>query len=258
MGRAKGLWVALAALALTACGPGAALDGLVDGGRAKAVAAPAGDLLMLADGRRLRLAGIEAPQPGQPYAEAARAALAKLAVGRELELLYDAPGRGEAAQLRERRTRRWLQAALLEAGAARVRTTGDDRAMAHEMLNAEARARLAGRGLWKLADYRVALPAEIGRDARGFQLVEGRIVKIGRSRGRTYLDFSDDYLNSLSVEAPAAIEAEFALAGRPIDGLVGQRVRVRGPVGGLRMRIEHPEAVELLNAPRPKTKTPGG
>ena len=65
---------------------------------------------------------------------------------------------------------------MLEAGDARVRTWADNRALARPMLDAEARARLKGRGLWALPAYQVRLPDEAAARPFGFQLVEGRVV----------------------------------------------------------------------------------
>ena len=49
------------ALLLGGCGTEVALDGLADGGRGVVAEAVSGDAVRLADGRTVRLAGVEAP-----------------------------------------------------------------------------------------------------------------------------------------------------------------------------------------------------
>jgi endonuclease YncB( thermonuclease family) len=242
---------------LSACGPDLALDALAPGGHGRVAGTPAGDALVLAGGGQVRLAGVEAPKGDEPYAAESRAALSRLALGREVELLQggareDAYGR-TLAQVRDTRRRLWLQGALLRDGAVRVRTYADDRAMAAPMLLAEARARAAHRGLWALPAYRVRLPQEVAQDQRGLVVLEGRVRSVLRDGGRLRLDF---------VEAPAGLAAEiprtawdaFAAAGLAPQALAGRLLRLRGgvrPSGGGRpvLWLDHPEQVERLAAP---------
>jgi hypothetical protein len=48
--------------------------------------------------------------------------------------------------------------------------------------------------------------------------------------------------------------ADFDTAGKAPQQLIGKLVRLRGPIrwgpGGLALRLDHPEQVELLNQPR--------
>lgn len=206
-----------------------------------------GDVVVLASGLVVKLAGLDAPRRDAPYADQARATLQDMVDGREVELLYggakrDAYGRA-LAQVRLVKGRRWVQDALLRAGAARVRTYADNRALARRMLDAEARARADGKGLWR--SYRVLLPEEVTRNTDGFQIVEGRVRRSGDAYGRLYLDFGADG-RGFSVEIPAKAERDFAQAGLSPQALRGRLVRVRGLVSGEVMRLDHPEAVELL------------
>ena len=142
--------------------------------------------------------------------------------------------------------RLWLEGALLDAGAARVRTTAAGRALARAMLEREAVARGAKRGLWALEAYQVRLPTELDPREGGFQIVEGRVAKAGETRGLAYLDFSRNWRDALSVEIPAASLKDFRSAGIDPLRLESRLIRVRGEVQGLRMTVDHPEAVELL------------
>ena len=133
---------------------------------------------------------------------------------------------------------------MLEAGEARVRTYSDNRAMARPMLAAEAQARRAARGLWAEPAYRVRLAGEA---APGFQLVEARVtgaIPVGEDVGLT---FSGGRMTGL---VPARALHDFDSAGAAPAGLVGRLVRVRGFLrSDLRMRLDHPEAIERLTEP---------
>jgi micrococcal nuclease len=116
----------------------------------------AGDLLRLADGRAVRLAGIRVPAgdaedpSAARFAEKARAALRRLLESQAItlglaEAPYDRYGR-LVAQI-ERGDGPWLQGALLERGLAQVQTRPGEAARAAAMLALERSARAAGRGL---------------------------------------------------------------------------------------------------------------
>jgi hypothetical protein len=122
-----------------------------------------------------------------------------------------------------------------------VRTFADNRALAAQMLEREAKARAAGRGLWALPYYQVRLPWEV-RGVRGFQIVEGKVSAV-RPVGE---GFELDLQGHLAVDVPGRAAADFVSAGKPIPELAGRLVRVRGTVRGGSMRIDHPEAVEVL------------
>jgi len=243
--------VIIAVLALAGCGEAVDLDRLAAGPRLKIVAAVSGDTVKTADGTEVRLAGVEAPRAGEAYAEPARALLQGLVAGQEVELAYggarqDPSGRA-VAHVRLTRSRRWLEGELLRAGAARVRTYGDNRALAARMLAAEAEARWAKRGLWAAPAYEVRLPEEITPGMRGLQIVEGRVLRAGEARAIAYLDFAQDWRQGVSVHVPRAALDDFHLAGRhPLD-LQGRLVRVRGTIReGRVLWIDHPEALEIL------------
>ena len=229
-------------LLLAGCGRAPGLAQLAAGERARVAEVRAGDVVVLDSGLAVKLAGITAPHGEEPYASEARDALSKMAEGQAVELSYGGARRDAydraLAQVRVAKSGRWLQGALLEAGAARVRTFADNRAMAAPMLEAEARARAARRGLWALAAYRVKLPNEVDDRDRAFQIVEGRV----RGAGPSFLDFG-----GLRAEVAPSAERDFAAAGKAPESLGGRLVRVRGSVGwGGAMRLDHPEQVEML------------
>ena len=242
--RSSALGVLVCAV-LLACSPAPKLEQLARGEAGHVAQVRSGDVLVLDSGLVVRLAGLEAPGRDEPGAEAATAALRALASGHEVTLFYggarrDAYGRA-LAHVRRKDGRLWLQGAMLEAGEARVRTYSDNRALIGPMLAAEARARLAGHGLWTDPTWRVRLAEEA---AVGFQLVEGRVARSAPAHEDLALTFSRGRLTAV---IPRHAWRDFDSAGAAPAGLVGKLVRIRGYVGpDLRMRLDHPETVEIL------------
>ncbi len=241
-----------AGLILAACGgdDGGALDGLPQGREGRVTRVLSGDVIELDGKEQVRLAGVLAPVGDAPYAAASTQALQALVGGRRVTLFFGGARKDRldrtVAQVQDADSRRWIEGAMLDAGAARVRTTPDDRSAAKPMLAREAAARRAGRGLWTIPLYEVRLPDEIGPDEGGFMLVEGRVRRVGEGRQALYLDFSDDWRDVLSVVVPRSALRALRTAGvDPLD-LPGRLIRVRGVVEGRRLWVDHPEQIEVL------------
>ncbi|MBM3489990.1 MAG: hypothetical protein FJX68_05995 [Alphaproteobacteria bacterium] len=159
------------------------LDRLASGGSARVVEAIDGDTVVLADGRQVRLVGIQAPKlplgradfPAWPLAPEAKTRLESLALGRPVSLLHggrrtDRHGRVLAHLRREDGL--WLQGEMLRSGLARVYTFADNRALAAEMLALEGEARAARRGLWGHPFYAIRRHDALSGVVDSFQLVE--------------------------------------------------------------------------------------
>ena len=248
--KADGLLAFLILMPLAACGDSAGLERLSRGEEGRVVEVRSGDVLALDNGLVVRLAGLQAPRADEPGAEAARADLEKRALGKRVALYYGGARRdgfGRAlAQVRLEDGRQWVQGALLEDGVARERTFADNRALAGPMLDAEAKARQAKRGLWGAGAYQVRLPQEVTARIEGFQIVEGRVRSAFPGRDGYAVDM-EGARDGFSVEITRPAAADLAAAGHRPQSLVGKLVRVRGAIGrdGL-MRVDHPEAVEVL------------
>jgi micrococcal nuclease len=232
---------ALLVLLLAGCGDGGALDRLAPVGHGRVVEVITGDLVILDDGEAVKLAGLASLPRRDPYGEQARAALDTLVLGEDVELLSGGAARDpfgrRVAHLRLKG--QWVQGEMLEAGAARVRTFSDNRALAAEMLEREARARTTGRGLW--AAYQVRLPSEV-RLSHGFEIVEGRVSAVRRIGRGFELDVA-----GLRADIPARAASDFEAAGKAAPSLAGTLIRIRGTVRqGPSMRLDHPEALEVL------------
>lgn len=118
-----------------------------------------GDSIRLADGREVRYLGIDAPElygpDGRPapWAEAAKAANARLVEGRRVRLLAgkDEPDRDRYGRLLRHvyRGRLWVNGQLVAMGLARVRRSGSSDPRAVRLQRLEAAARRRRRGLWR-------------------------------------------------------------------------------------------------------------
>jgi micrococcal nuclease len=227
-------------------GESAAVDAVVDGGE-----------VVLADGRHVRLAAIEAPHPATahsrswPYAGEARTALEKLVVGRRVELRFA----GNHGDRHDRIVahvfigKRWVQGEMIRRGLARVASTADNRRGVTELLAREDRARQARHGIWRDRFYAVRAADEAGRYAGSFQIVEGTVVDTAMVDGQLFVNFAADWRSGFSLKLAPETLRLFRAEGIDAATLKGERVRVRGWIsGGARPVIDvtHPEQIERL------------
>jgi endonuclease YncB( thermonuclease family) len=229
-------------------------------------AALGADTVRLGDGRVVRLAGIVGPRP--PLAgrgrdldlgelsETARARLAALASDWEFSLARrgtDRHGRtvGHLVRVVDRVS---LAATLVGEGLAKVVPDGDACARGH--LDLEARARAAERGLWREAALKpfAAVDHGLAGEQGSYAIVEGRVVSVGRSGTRTYLNFGTDLRRDFAVVIDDKSRAAIEAAGFGPAKLDGKTIRVRGlvtaldPSGrdGARIAITMPEQIEWV------------
>ncbi len=201
-------WAAGADPAVDPCGPA--------GGASVAVAdAIDGDTLLLADGRKVHVAGVEAVKVAAgdastaALAEEAKREAARLA-GEGMVSVSPAPaapdryGRLHAAvRLADGRS---LAVMLVTAGFARVRLFPNEKPCLANLLAAEAEARAANKGLWALPAFAVrraddpSLQAQTGL----YELVEGRVAAVGHGKYMVFLDFGRDYRRDFSIMVPQA------------------------------------------------------
>lgn len=207
-----------------------------------------GDSVRLADGREVRLIGINAPEfgrdgrPDQPLAAAARERLAALVAGRTVRLDYD----------RERFDRHGrllayvhtadgtdVQQLLLHEGLAWFVAVPPNVSRLAPYREAERRARDAGRGVWAVPQY---APVAAERLAQGgFQRITGTVRSVRRRGAELRLRLAD----SAYLVLPAAGH------GFPEPpALLGRRVLARGWVAEYKktfvLRITHPAMLEVL------------
>jgi endonuclease YncB( thermonuclease family) len=212
-----------------------------------------GDSLVLADGRELRLIGVNAPEmgrdgaPEQPLARAARTLLASLVEGRTVKLVYE-PERHD----RYRRVlahvmftdaegaERSAEEALLARGLAWMVAIPPNVGWVSRLQAAEAEARRAGRGVWQDPGLAPRAAEQLDESATGFRLVSGTIRRLGQSRHLLYFELAPRFTLAVPREDWGRY---FTVLGRP-EQLVGRSLVARGWVTqherGLRLRVAHP------------------
>jgi micrococcal nuclease len=158
-----------------------------------------GDTVVLADGRHVRLIGVNAPErahdgrPAEPLADEAAAMLKGLVEGRSVGLAYEAQRLDRHGRtLAHLRTPDGgdVQRRLLEAGLAVAVAVSPNLAHLDEYLRAERHARGQGAGLWSDRYYAPRRADNLGPRDTGFRFLRGTIQGIGRSRRYIYLDLA--------------------------------------------------------------------
>ena len=212
----------------------------------------------------VRLAEIDAPDPAR-----AAGAVEALAMGRRARLYYGgarrdrydralahvrlAPG-GDDAESPAGGEGVWLQAALVEMGAARVMPYADNHARTEALLALEAAARESGRGFWAEEEFAVrdTDPDALAQHVGSAQIIEGRVLEAAETRGgRIYLNFGADYRTDFTILIESGDVDAFGV--EELLELVGRRVRVRGWLAdenGPMIRLDHPARLEVLDPPR--------
>ncbi len=251
-----GRWVVFLCLTwVAACGAPSPLPDMQPGEKGRVVKVIDGDALVLNTGQSVRLVSIEAPalrprgrEPDSYSVESARA-LEDMVLGREVQLYY--PG-----LTRDRYDRAlahvvttdaggpqiWLNRAMIEQGAARVRLYPDTAARGGEFLELEAEARAARIGLWKKQVYAVRNVAGLAPDERGFMLIE---MTLGRR-----LEPRGEYASRRACDRAllgSDIRLEIRRAASTSCGLAeGSRVMIRGWFSNGRIDLTYPRHLELL------------
>lgn len=207
---------------------------------------------ILADGRRVRLASIQAPRSGQPFATQAKDRLVALLAGSRVELALADKGTDRHGDVLAHvfvGQGEWVQRALIADGLARVHTRADMRRCAGPLLKAEDEARTAKRGLWADAFYSVRTSDELGRDIGTFQLVEGKVAAVAVRRNRVFVNFGPDYRTDFTVTISPSDRKRLATERIDPTAWTGKRVRVRGWLSlqnGPEIELTHPEQIQIL------------
>lgn len=249
----RGVDIAIFLFCFVLCTPQAFACKLAKGESVVIAAVTDDAILELTDGRSVRLAGVEVSQSAAAHFEGL--------VGQRVTLRYgdariDRYGRVLAfVMLQEGGS---LQERLIEDGAARVAPSRDMRLCAGRLLDAEARARRAGRGIWNDPAYAVRQADDIAALERlegGYQLAEGVVKAVSNVRGRIYINFGEDWREDFTVTVAPADAKLFK--GEPWARLVGKnpelagtKIRVRGYIAryyGPGITVTVPEQIELLD-----------
>jgi len=214
-------------------------------------------ILVLRDGRPLRLEGIR-----MPHADGGRAphelddqsyqALNTLADNQDLVAHSVWPKEDRYDRVRSQvftKDGTWLQLELLRQGLARVDISPDRGECYSELYAAEGEARAAHAGIWALPAYAIRTPDTLQNDVGTFQIVFGKVLTAEVKDGRAYLNFGPDWKTDFTVTiSPDDLKA-FRRMGVDPMGYQGRLVRVRGIVqwlNGPEIEIGNPKQIELL------------
>ncbi len=220
--------------------------------------------LLLADGRRASLAGLEFPRSVGAARDAALTRLIAWLEGAQVfvEPLATAPDRwgNLPAQVIAASSEKpsaplvSVGVALLGEGLARYRPDRAVAPCAKAFLQAEARPRAQQAGAWAEdpeIDASTASEAtlEALADKKGMTVLAGRVASIGETTGAMYLNFG----KNRGREACAVISRKnmpiFLAQGWILRSLLGRRIRIRGLIetnNGPRIEISSPAEIELL------------
>lgn len=209
-----------------------------------------GDSLRLADGRELRMIGINAPEfgrqgaPDETLAAAARDRVAALVEQRRVRLRYG-PERhdryGRTLAYVELPDGRDLQEILLSEGLAWFVAVAPNVAHVNDYRVTEAEARGRRRGVWGREEYR-PVPAEaLTSEHTGFRRVSGTVRAVRRRGERLELRLAPRVWLIVPRSIGGALEPP----------VLGKQVLARGWLAeyknSLRMRITHPSMLELTS-----------
>jgi hypothetical protein len=224
--------------------------------------------LLLDDGRRVVLAGLEFPAQNEKDAAQRAKALARLSslvTGEQIFLaeLSSAPdrwGRRPASAFASDSARPEaplisLAAAMLKEGFARFRPDPAAVDCAKFYQAAEAPARERRLGVWATEPAIVfprdgALSTQGLADEKGLVVITGTVQSIGETRRAAYLNFGRRGDDKFAIMISKRNFAIFEAGGVTPLALKGRRVRVRGLIetyNGLRMEIASPAELELLD-----------
>ena len=175
------------------------------------------ETVQLDDGSEVRIIGALGPRardavanPGEwPAEQEAIAALTDLVLGHSVKLAYggrrtDRYGRHLAQLFVEKDGEsQWVQGEMLAKGQARFYGLLDNFSCAQELLAHEAQARAQRIGIWSVALYRpkqAALINVLMALRSSFQIVEGRIANVSRTKSAVYLNFGQDWKTDFTIK----------------------------------------------------------
>lgn len=198
--------------------------------------------LVLADGREVRLAGLDQASLRLPPLVGTAATL----------IAATGPDRHGALRGALYIDGRDLASDLAARGLARIRPAIGDESCYTELMTAEDNARRARLGLWADPGYAVAdaaAPEAVARHADGFAIVAGRVLHVGVTKTTVWIDFGKIWREDVTLAIPAKQWPRFEASGLSAAVLEGSYIRARGIVtmrDGPRIEITEPAAIEQV------------
>lgn len=236
-----------------------------------------GQTLRLEDGSGVRMIGALSPEAPRwwkgekpwPPAQRARRVLEELIGTSKIELRFagdearlDRHGRFLAQLFILRGVERiWAQGEMIRRGFALAYSFKGHRACARDLQAFEIQARARRVGLWRSGKSTVIdakSVATLSKRRGAFQIVEGRVLSVGRTRKWSFLNFGADWHTDFTVAIRAGDRAAFRGSDITLDRLAGKNVLVRGWIGrwnGPVIKATHPEQIMIVEEAG-ETETP--
>lgn len=187
--------------------------------------------LRLADGREVRLAGLE---PVAEQREAGVAYLRAAALGHRVVLhaaddMPDRYGR-QPAYVVLKQGGELVQARLLAGGHALVGIGATSAECLQQLRAAEEAGRMAAAGVWVALDVikNAANSGDILSRIGRFTIVEGKVTSVREVGSTVYLNLAGRWTRGFAVTISRRMVGVFEAAGLSPKSLTGQRIRVRG------------------------------
>lgn len=242
-----------------------ACETLKPGPKGRVVEVTDGDTVLLDNGDKIRLIGMQAPKlplgrvgfEKWPLADEAQAFLYDFAMGEDVRIYYggarkDRHGRVLGHMFIDDDKNKWAQRAVIEAGLARVYSFSDNRHCLDELMVAERQARADRLNIWQHEYYKLRdahKPQQLEKRQGHYELVEGRIFGVGDTAHRVYLNFGRDWKTDFTAVIDRRAVKHFDEAGIDLNKLDDAFVRIRGWIDindGPRIDVTHPEQIEIL------------
>lgn len=220
-----------------------------------------GDTLRLADGNKLRVIAINAPElagrnrAAQPLADQARRAASEFLAGSErVGVVFDQDRRDRYGRLLAfvyRADGQSLSAHLLARGLAWQVVVPPNEAHWRCLRRHEQWARQQGLGVWGAAEYQALPASQLSRQDTGFARVQGVVRAVQRSRSGWWLQLDrlavqltyQDMANFEGVNPADWLNQPLLIRGWVIDRSTSSAVQKHG-FSPLMMRLRHPAMLE--------------
>ncbi|NOQ65022.1 MAG: DUF4124 domain-containing protein [Methyloprofundus sp.] len=212
-----------------------------------------GDTVLLADGRKIRLLGINTPEvehrnkTAQVGGDAARKWLTQKILGTKVRLEFDQQKRDKykrylAHIFTEQKVH--INAELVRLGFASTNVFPPNLKYVAALQAAEQVAESQYLGIWGYPAYQTKLASELNnKNRRGWQRIIGTVTHIKQTRKNTYLEISTHF--------NIRIHQKHRLYFDNADSLLGKKVEVRGWVHkykkGYSMPLKHSSALKIIN-----------
>jgi hypothetical protein len=152
-----------------------------------------------------------------------------------------------------------VQKRLLDQGLAFVYPPTGGEPGLYDLLQIEASARQAGRGLWADPAFADLTPQQAAKHTGHYGFVAGRVMTAARVRNMIYLNFTADWRHDFTAEIAAHDLRAFRADGAdPLD-LKGRTIRLRGWIldkGRPLMQVTTPAQIDIIGASSAAARQP--